>query len=139
MARQEHCVATDKRHDERRGKSVVGSIGLQDTSVGQSAPVKSLDLTRLVEAQERVAHDGEVDELRGGDQADKPAENNSGVLAQLQERQERDGENDSNAEVWNTLLGALGQNLRCLALKRETEKGARCAVDVGVTGGEGRG
>lgn len=134
---QKHGIPTDKGHDECGYKGIVCSVWLQDTRVGQSIPIQALYLARLVETQERVAHDREVDELGGSHQADEPAEDDRRVLTQLQERQQRDSKDDSNAEIRNTLLSALGQDLGCLTLKRKTEERARCAVYVRVASREG--
>src|SRR5690242_10777840 len=139
VPRQENCVSANKSHNERRRQSVIRSIRLQNARVRQRPAIESLYLARLVEAQERVAHYREVDKLGGCNQAHKPAQYYCGVLAKLQEREQRNDENHGDAQVGHTLLGALGQNLGCLAFERETEERARGTVDVGVACGEGGG
>jgi len=97
-----------------------------------------LRIVRLLEADEREAHDAEIDELRRRDEVHEPLQHNGRVLRDLKEREQSQGQHDQHTVDRDALSRAAGQEARCLALESGPEQRARRAVDIAVPGRKGR-
>lgn len=90
-----------------------------------------------MEANVRETHDAEIDELRGRDETDEPAEHDGRVVGHLQEREQRDEQHGDDRVERHAVARAPGEDPGRLALEREAVQRARGAVHVRVAGGEG--
>ena len=78
-------------------------------------------IARLLEADEREAHDTEIDELRRRDEVYEPLQHNGRVLRDLQEREQSQAQHDQHTVDQDALPCAAGQEARRLALERDAQ------------------
>lgn len=118
----EDRVSSNKGHDEAAGESIPCAEWLPPRFVRKRVTRKSLSLTGILEFDESESHDGKVYQLGSGDlkrlaafplvahethQADEPAQNHGCVVADLQEAQQRDQEDNTNAVDGHSVPGAF--------------------------------
>ena len=85
---QKHRIAAHESHNETPCQSIPRDIRLAEALVRQGFAIKALRIARLLEADEREAHDAEIDELRRRDKVREPLQHNDRVLRDLQEREQ---------------------------------------------------
>jgi len=131
---QKDRIPSYESHDEGTSKSVVSRKWLPESSMWQILPIQTLHIARLLPRQKRVRHDREIDQLACSHQTDEPAQDHSGIVGDLEEGEESDGKGDGDAVNGDAGGIALSENGGSFAFEGQTEKRARCAVDVGVSG-----
>jgi len=135
---QKHRIAAHECHNETPCQSIPRGIRLAEALVRQRFAIKALRIARPVEADERGAHDAEIDELRRRDEVHEPLQHNGRVFRDLQGREQSQAQHDQHTVDRDALPRAAGQEARRLALERGPEQRARRAVDVAVPGREGQ-
>lgn len=121
---QKHRIAAHECHNETPCQSVPRGIQLAEALVRQGFAIKALRIARLLEADEREAHDTEINELRRRDEVHEPLQHNGRVLRDLQERDQSQAQHDQHTVDRDALPRAAGQEARRLALEREPEQRA---------------
>lgn len=112
----------------------VSSVGLEPTSVWEGLAVETLLLASVVEEDVGRGHDDVVYDSTGGDQVDQPCQNLGRTVAQLEERQEGEAHDDTEASKRNSALGAVSKECWSAAFNSKSIQRSGCAVGVGVAG-----
>lgn len=92
LTTKEHGIATDKSHNKAACQGVVSGEWLPEAFVREQVAIEALGVTGALPLDKCEGHDGEVDELAGGDEVYKPLEDDGGVAGDLKEGEEGDAE-----------------------------------------------
>lgn len=111
-------------------------VWLEPTLVGQGVSVQGLCLASSVEENVGDTHDPVVNDTSSGDQVDKPAQNDVGAVADLQESEAREDHDNGKADKRHTTLCAVAKSLGCSTFDSQTVQTTGCAESVGVAGTE---
>lgn len=111
-------------------------VWLEPTLVGQSVSIQSLCLAGSVEEDVGHTHNPIVDDASSSDQVNKPAQDNIGTVADLQEGEAREDHDNGKADKRHTTLCAVAESLGCSALNSQSVQTAGGAESVGVAGTE---
>jgi len=133
VAGLEGAVTIHKDNANLEAERNPGTIWLEVTAVRERLSVEALNFASLVESKVGAAHDDVVNDTTSSDDVGEPGQDFGGVVRQLQERQEREDHDYTEAVDRNTVLGALAQDLGGTALNSKRVQTASRAVSVRVT------
>jgi hypothetical protein len=66
-----YCVSSNERHNKAVGEGIPSANRLPDAHMGQGVAIKSLGITGPLPHNERICHNGEVDQLACGHEIDE--------------------------------------------------------------------
>lgn len=139
VPRREAAVAVEDDDEGLEHQSDVGTVRLEITVVGEGLAVDALGDAGAVEEDVGKRHDYVVDDAAGGDEVDKPGQDDVGARGELQEGQEGEAHDHYEAVDGHALVGHLAQEAGGAALERHAVQVAHGGIGIRVAGREYRG
>jgi hypothetical protein len=133
---EEGAVSIAAKHESQEDHADPCAMGLEIAIVRHVPAVNTLNFGGAVKEEVSNTDHKVVDDLRAGDYVDKPGEHLCRSSVDVQEAEEGEANGDKKAVERHTLLGALLQELRCLAFEGKTVKRTGSVVGIGISSGE---
>lgn len=130
LAGQEDAVAVGAHDRGHEDETDPRGVWLEPAAVGESLAVQTLCTAGPVEEDVGDAYHDVINDLRGRDEIDEPAEHFSTRVGQVEKGQTWEDHDGGKAVYGHSILGALAQELGCVSLEGKSIETTTAAVSV---------
>ena len=139
VPRSKGAVSIAQNNEGLHDEGNVGSVRLEISIVRERLSVESLGLSSLIVSDKCDTHNDVVDETAACYNGDEPVQDNCRTAANLEEGEEREEHDHTEAVKRDTLAVSIGEELGRAALESQAVKCSGCNIGIGVSGREDRG